>query len=35
MIGVARTKEFLSMLVNIIKFNAAWVDEDIISGLVQ
>ena len=34
-IGVARTKEFLSMLVNVIKFNAAYVDEDIISGLVQ
>jgi len=34
-IGVARTKEFLFMLVNVIKFNAAYVDEDIISGLVQ
>lgn len=34
-IGVARTKEFLSMLVNVIKFNAAYVDEDVISGLVQ
>ncbi|KAJ4432765.1 hypothetical protein ANN_21404 [Periplaneta americana] len=33
--GVARTKEFLSMLVNVIKFNAAYVDEDVISGLVQ
>jgi hypothetical protein len=34
-IGVSRTKEFLSMLVNVIKFNAAYVDEDVISGLVQ
>jgi hypothetical protein len=34
-IGVARTKEFLSMLVNVIKFNTAYVDEDVISGLVQ
>jgi hypothetical protein len=34
-IGLARTKEFLSMLVNVIKFNAAYVDEDIILGLVQ
>lgn len=33
--GVARTKEFLSMLVNVIKFNAAYIDEDVISGLVQ
>lgn len=33
--AVARTKEFLSMLVNVIKFNAAYVDEDVISGLVQ
>jgi tuberous sclerosis protein 2 len=33
--GVAHTKEFLSMIVNVIKFNAAYVDEDVISGLVQ
>ena len=33
--GVARTKEFLSMLVNVIKFNAAYIDEDVIAGLVQ
>jgi tuberous sclerosis protein 2 len=33
--GVARTKEFLSMIVNVIKFNAAYVDESVISGLLQ
>ncbi|PSN43169.1 hypothetical protein C0J52_09893 [Blattella germanica] len=33
--GVDRTKEFLSMLVNVIKFNAAYVDEDVISGFVE
>jgi tuberous sclerosis protein 2 len=33
--GVDRTKEFLSMIVNVIKYNAAYVDEDVISSLVQ
>ncbi|KAJ9583770.1 hypothetical protein L9F63_021894, partial [Diploptera punctata] len=33
--GVARTKEFLSMFVNVIKFNAAYIDEDVIAGVVQ
>lgn len=27
--------EFLSLLVNVIKFNSAYIDDDIISGLVQ
>ncbi|KAG7209739.1 hypothetical protein KM043_011368 [Ampulex compressa] len=30
-----RGAEFLSLLVNVIKFNSAYIDEDIISGLVQ
>lgn len=30
-----RGTEFLSLLVNVIKFNSAYIDEDIISGLVQ
>ena len=30
-----RGAEFLSLLVNVIKFNSACIDEDIISGLVQ
>lgn len=30
-----RGSEFLSLLVNVIKFNSAYIDEDIISGLVQ
>ena len=27
--------EFLCLLINVIKFNAAYIDEDIMSGLVQ
>ncbi|XP_067006155.2 tuberin isoform X2 [Anabrus simplex] len=34
MTGIGKTHEFLSMLVNVIKFNAAYVDEDVIAGLV-
>ncbi|KMQ94107.1 tuberin-like isoform x2 protein [Lasius niger] len=30
-----RGAEFLSLLVNVIKFNSAYIDEDIVSGLVQ
>ncbi|EZA47091.1 Tuberin [Ooceraea biroi] len=30
-----RGAEFLSLLVNVIKFNSAYIDEDVISGLVQ
>lgn len=30
-----RGAEFLSLLVNVIKFNSACIDEDIVSGLVQ
>lgn len=30
-----RGADFLSLLVNVIKFNSACIDEDIISGLVQ
>lgn len=30
-----RGAEFLSLLVNVIKFNSAYIDDDIISGLVQ
>ena len=30
-----RGAEFLSLLVNVIKFNSAYIDEDIISGFVQ
>ncbi|XP_033337917.1 TSC complex subunit tuberin isoform X3 [Megalopta genalis] len=30
-----RGSEFLSLLVNVIKFNSAYIDDDIISGLVQ
>ncbi|XP_015113598.1 tuberin [Diachasma alloeum] len=30
-----RGAEFLSLLVNVIKYNSAYIDEDIISGLVQ
>lgn len=30
-----RGAEFLSLLVNIIKFNSAYIDEHIISGLIQ
>ncbi|KAK7793760.1 hypothetical protein R5R35_000957 [Gryllus longicercus] len=34
MTGIGRTHEFLSMLVNVIKFNAAYIDDDVIAGLV-
>ncbi|KAH0546382.1 tuberin [Cotesia glomerata] len=30
-----RGAEFLSLLVNVIKFNSAYIDEDIVSGLIQ
>ncbi|XP_008551643.1 tuberin [Microplitis demolitor] len=30
-----RGAEFLSLLVNVIKYNSAYIDEDIVSGLVQ
>lgn len=30
-----RGAEFLSLLVNVIKFNSTYIDEDIVSGLVQ
>lgn len=30
-----RSAEFLSLLVNVIKFNSACIDEDVILGLVQ
>lgn len=29
-----RSTEFLTLLVNVIKFNSACIDEDVISGLV-
>ncbi|XP_076345380.1 TSC complex subunit tuberin isoform X3 [Tachypleus tridentatus] len=34
-ISAGKSTEFLPMLVNVIKFNAAYLDQDIISGLVQ
>lgn len=30
-----RGADFLSLLVNVIKFNTSYIDEDVVSGLVQ
>ena len=30
-----RGAEFLSLLVNVIKFNSAYIDENIVSGLIE
>lgn len=32
---VKRGADFLSLLVNVIKFNSAYIDENIVSGLIQ
>lgn len=30
-----KTNDLLSLLVNVVKFNAAFVEDDVISGLIQ
>lgn len=34
-VEAGRSTDFLSILVNIIKYNAAYIEEDIVHGLVQ
>jgi len=30
-----KTKEYLELIVNVIKFNAAYLDENVVSGIVK
>ena len=34
-IDANKEQDFLNILINVIKYNAAYIDEDVITGLVQ